>query len=281
MVVGALVAGGALTALGVALGAHRRAPDFIAPPPGPVVPGDAGLNARFSATAYPGPDGAVLSAWTAPPLGAKPTVVVQAGPGRRLADLAPQGATLADAGFGVWLLARRPGALPPGVSAPAMVRADLRAALDHLTGQGVSGSRLVLYAQTAAAGLVAQAALERPPAALILENPAALEKGRAAQALGQILAALPPDCRLMVLQGRGSLPGDAVLRPALARRRGRDGALPPTLAPFPALAADALWPQGGAAAVLAFLSGGAPGDGAPVLDAAPPGGAPRPPVPRR
>lgn len=243
---------------------------FTPPPPGPVVPADAGLDARFRAVAYPAADGVLLTAWRAPVSGTgrRPTVLLLADAGEGLAALAGPATTLADAGYGVFLTARRPGPQMPGVGG---LLADVRAALDHLTGEGVSGSRLVLHSRGLAAALAAQMALERPPAALILQSPAEAEGGLGVR---DRLAGLAADCRLLVLHGIADRRTPVALaRRILAAARNRPGgAVPPPQGVWlDGVGADDLWRRGGAAAALAFLAGG--GSDGPVLDVppAPPG----------
>lgn len=238
---------------------------FTPPPPGPVVPADAGLDGRFRAVAYPAADGVLLTAWRAAGAGrrpSRPTVLLLADAGEGLAALAVPAATLADAGYGVFLTARRPGPQALGV---AELLADVRAALDHLTGEGVSGSRLVLHSRGLAAALAAQMALERPPAALILQSPAEAEGGLGVR---DRLAGLAADCRLLLLHGAADRRTPVALaRRMLAAARNRPGGAvsPPQGVWLDGAGADDLWRRGGADAALTFLAGGG-GDG-PVLDA--------------
>lgn len=248
---------------------------FTPPPPGPVVPADAGLDGRFRAVAYPAADGVLLTAWRASAAGAgrRPTVLLLADAGEGLAALAVPAATLADAGYGVFLTARRPGPQALGV---AELLADVRAALDHLTGEGVSGSRLVLHSRGLAAALATQMALERPPAALILQSPAEAEGGLGVR---DRLAGLAADCRLLLLHGTADrrTPVAQARRMLAAARNRPGGAVPPPQGGWPqgvwldGAGADDLWRRGGGEAVLAFLAGEGAGGGGegPVLDASP------------
>jgi hypothetical protein len=117
-------------------------------------------------------DGLTVSSWYAPARDAgKPTLVMMHGnaghPGFRAPKLRP----LLEEGYGVLVVGYRGYAGNPGEPREAGLLADARAALDHLVGQGVSGSRVVLYGESLGCPLAVRLATERRVGALILEAP--------------------------------------------------------------------------------------------------------------
>ncbi|MDZ5648775.1 alpha/beta hydrolase [Nitrospirillum sp. BR 11828] len=260
LVIGVLLLGSLVMTLsregGAALFVHPRLPDPGAPPDG------SGLRA----VAYPTADGATLTAWTAEPTGARPLVLILAGPGQRRADLAGLASALVANGYGVMLTCRRPASLITGEWGEAALLADARAALDHLTARGVSGSRLVILAVSAAAALALQMAWERRPAALVLAAPptsgAELLVGRwhlaplagmAANPLAVVrrLAVAPPACPLLVLHGLA----DRSVPPAMGRAVFQAAPEPKQAAWIKGAGHADLWDKGGTDALLDFLAG--------------------------
>ncbi|MDE1146651.1 MAG: hypothetical protein PW843_08515 [Azospirillaceae bacterium] len=267
---------------GAALFTHPRLPDPGAPPDG------SGLRA----VAYPAADGALLAAWAADPAGlTKPVILVLAGPGQRRADLADLAGAVTAAGYGVFLTCRRPSSLLPagGEWGEAGLLSDARAALDHLTAQGFSGSRLVVLGVSAAAALAVQMAWERKPAALVLAAPPtsgadllaahwhlSFLAGVASNPLAVVkrLRAAPHTCPLLVLHGGF----DRVVSPAMGQAVFQAAAHPKTLGIIPGAGHGDLWERGGIDALLDFLAG--PRAKAETLEHAAPKRPPGLPVPR-
>ncbi|WP_044558389.1 alpha/beta hydrolase [Azospirillum sp. B4] len=280
--VGALARGG-----GAALFTTPRHPDPGAPPDGPD-----GTPSPLRAVAYAAADGSLLAAWAADPASpARPTVLILAGPGQGKAGLLAPALALAQGGYGVFLTARRPASLIPKAGwGEAALLADARAALDHLTARGLSGSRLVILGVSAAAALALHMAWERRPAAVVLAAPPTsgadllaarwhlpLLSGLAAHPLKVVerLRAAAPACSLLVLHGLA----DGVVPPAM-------GWAVFTAAPEPKRAAWikgadhlTLWEKGGTEALLDFLAGRR--GPATTLDQEAPWRAPGLPVPRK
>ncbi|MEC4594454.1 hypothetical protein VPG91_25885 [Nitrospirillum amazonense] len=242
---------------GAALFVHPRLPDSGAPPDG------SGLRA----IAYPTADGVTLTAWLAQPAGiTKPVVLILAGPGQRRADLSGLAATLVAAGYGVMVTCRRPLSLTMGDWGETALLADARAALDYLTAQGVSGSRLVILGVSAAAALALQMAWERRPAAVVLAAPptagADLLVGRwhlsalaglASNPLAVVgrLKIAPPASPLLVLHGQA----DRVVPPAMGRAVFNAAPEPKRAAWIKGAGHADLWDKGGTDALLDFLAG--------------------------
>ncbi|MBB6251541.1 alpha/beta hydrolase [Nitrospirillum iridis] len=242
---------------GAALFVNPRMPDPGAPPDG------SGLRA----VAYPTPDGVTLTAWAAEPTGgAKPVVLILAGPGQRRTELAGLASALVVAGYGVMVTCRRPLSLTMGDWGEAALLADVRAALDYLTARGVSGSRLVILGISAAAALALHMAWERRPASVVLAAPptsgAGLLVGRwhlsflvdlASNPLAVMdrLKAAAPACPLLVLHGLA----DRVVPPALGQAVFKAAPEPKQAAWIKGAGHHDLWAKGGTEALLDFLAG--------------------------
>ncbi|TWB54329.1 alpha/beta hydrolase [Nitrospirillum viridazoti] len=260
-VVGALARGG-----GAALFITPRPPDPGAPPEGTLL----------RAVAYKAADGHLLEAWAADPASPlRPTVLMLTGPGQGKTGLVALATALAQAGYGVFLVARRPASLipqrgPGGGSGGGLgevgLLADARAALDHLTAQGVSGSRLVIVGVSAAAALALHMGWERRPAAVVLVAPPTsgadllaarwhlpLLSGLAAHPLKVVdrLKAAAPACPLLVLHGLA----DRSVPPAMGRAVFQAAPEPKQAAWIKGAGHADLWDKGGTDALLDFLAG--------------------------
>ncbi|MEA1652001.1 hypothetical protein UAJ10_23680 [Nitrospirillum sp. BR 11164] len=251
--VGALARGG-----GAALFTTPRRADPGAPPDG--VP--------LRAVAYKAADGILLEGWAAEPASTlRPTVLMLAGPGQGKADLLAPAIALVQAGYGVFLAARRPASLiPKGGLGEVGLLADARAALDQLTAHGVSGSRLVILGVSAAAALAVHMAWERRPAAVVLAAPptagADLLAARWRLPLLSSLAAHPlkvverlraaaPACPLLVLHGLA----DRTVPPAMGQAVFKAAPEPKHAAWIKGAGHADLWDKGGTDALLDFLAG--------------------------
>lgn len=116
-------------------------------------------------------DGLDLASWYAPPQPGAPVVVYYHGNAGNIAMRAFKARRFLDAGFGMLLVGYRGFGGNPGRPSEHGLYADGRAALDWLAGQGIDGGRVVIYGESLGTGVAVQMAVERPPAALVLEAP--------------------------------------------------------------------------------------------------------------
>jgi len=117
-------------------------------------------------------DGLSILAWRAAPADAsKPVLVLYHGNAGHLGDRAEKVRFYLDRGYGLLMPTWRYNAGAGGFPTEEGLLADARAALDHLAGEGVDASRIVLYGESLGTGLAVAMAAERPVAAVILEAP--------------------------------------------------------------------------------------------------------------
>lgn len=134
-------------------------------------PGLYGLD-RVSPIRLVTADGLSILAWQAPPADAsKPVLVLYHGNAGHLGDRAEKVRFYLDQGYGLLMPTWRYNAGAGGFPSEQGLLADARAALDHLAGEGVEASRIVLYGESLGTGLAVAMAAERPVAAVVLEAP--------------------------------------------------------------------------------------------------------------
>ncbi|SEF20148.1 hypothetical protein SAMN05421837_101247 [Amycolatopsis pretoriensis] len=134
-----------------------------------------------AATALPGAedvrlrtaDGLDLGAWfVRPDRTPAATVLVAGGNGGNRADRAPLAAKLARAGLAVLVLDYRGYGGNPGDPSEAGLALDVRAAWRFLTeGRRVPPGEILFYGESLGCAVVAELALEHPPAGLLLRSP--------------------------------------------------------------------------------------------------------------
>lgn len=116
-------------------------------------------------------DGLQLSAWHLPADGGATVLVAPGNAGSRELR-APLARALADEGLGVLLLDYRGFGGNPGSPTEDGLALDVRAARAFLAEQaGVSDRQLVYFGESIGAAVVAELAVEHPPAALVLRSP--------------------------------------------------------------------------------------------------------------
>jgi uncharacterized protein len=167
--VGVVVVAALLVALPWAL--QRRLIYFpsTAPVPsaGQVVPGARDVTLHTS-------DGLALGAWLVPPRSGdrKVTVLVANGNAGDRSVRAPLAAALADRGLAVLLFDYRGYGGNPGSPSEQGLALDVRAAHRYLVAEaGVPADRIVFYGESLGAAVVAELAVDHPPAALVLRSP--------------------------------------------------------------------------------------------------------------
>jgi uncharacterized protein len=137
------------------------------PPAGAVLPGARDVTLRTS-------DGLALGAWLVPPRSGdrNATVLVANGNAGDRSLRAPLAVALADRGLGVLLFDYRGYGGNAGHPSEAGLALDVRAALRFLVDDaGVPSDRIVFYGESLGAAVVAELAVEHPPAALVLRSP--------------------------------------------------------------------------------------------------------------
>jgi len=159
--------------LGVAVwGLQRRLVYFpepsLVPPVAEVLPGAREVRLRTA-------DGLDLGAWFLPG-GGELTVLVANGNGGNRSLRAPLAAALSAAGLGVLLFDYRGYGGNPGSPSERGLALDVRAAHRFLTddapdGAGVPADRLLYFGESLGAAVVAELAIEHPPAGLLLRSP--------------------------------------------------------------------------------------------------------------
>lgn len=134
--------------------------------PAPVLPGAEDVRLRTT-------DGLELGAWFVQPAQpAKATVLVAGGNGGNRAGRAPLAAKLARAGLAVLLLDYRGYGGNPGDPDEAGLALDVRAAYRFLVDdRRVPPDRILFYGESLGCAVVAELALEHPPAGLLLRSP--------------------------------------------------------------------------------------------------------------
>jgi len=140
-------------------------------PPTPAASGLAEMRVVTLATE----DGLTLRSWYAPPAADAPAVLYLCGNAGHIGYRAFKARPLLDAGFGVLLVSYRGFGGNPGRPTEDGLKADARAALDFLAGEGFMPGRVVLYGESlgtgVAVGLAAEQAATTPVAAVVLETP--------------------------------------------------------------------------------------------------------------
>lgn len=117
-------------------------------------------------------DGLELTAWYQPARDPSAlTVLYFHGNNEHLGTRAYKVRHYLDAGHGVLLVSWRGFAGNPGRPTERGLYADGRAALCFLGDQGIDASRIVYYGESLGSGVAVHLAVERPPAALVLEAP--------------------------------------------------------------------------------------------------------------
>lgn len=140
----------------------------VAGEPHPAMYGLPGVSPLRLATA----DGLQILAWQAPPADeTKPVLVLYHGNAGHLGDRAQKVRFYLAQGFGLLMPTWRYNAGAGGRATEEGLLADARAALDHLAGDGVPPSRIVLYGESLGTGMAVAMAVERPVAAVVLEAP--------------------------------------------------------------------------------------------------------------
>jgi hypothetical protein len=114
-------------------------------------------------------DGLSLLAWYRPAAIGKPTLVLFHGNAGHIGHRGIKVRPYLDAGLGVLLVEYRGYGGNDGAPSEEGLYQDGRAALEFLDGEGVSGTRVVLYGESLGAGICVQMARERPVGALVLE----------------------------------------------------------------------------------------------------------------
>ncbi|SFQ44829.1 hypothetical protein SAMN05421810_107235 [Amycolatopsis arida] len=140
------------------------------PTPGPVpsaadvLPGGRDVTLRTS-------DGLELSAWYFPVPRPRAAVLVAPGNAGNRAARAPLARELHARGLSVLLMDYRGYGGNPGAPSEAGLARDVRAARTHLLAAGVPADRLLYFGESLGAAVVAELAVEHPPAALVLRSP--------------------------------------------------------------------------------------------------------------
>lgn len=135
-----------------------------------LAPADAGLDG-VEEIALSTADGETLIAWHAPAPPGRPTIVYFHGNGGALWHRSDRLALFRRTGFGVFGLNYRGyGGSSGSPSEPGLI-ADALTAIDHLEGLGVDRARLVYFGESLGSGVAVQAAVARPPGAVVLEAP--------------------------------------------------------------------------------------------------------------
>jgi fermentation-respiration switch protein FrsA (DUF1100 family) len=117
-------------------------------------------------------DGLTLTAWHLPPRDGAATVLVAHGNGGDIAGRAPLAAALGARGIGVLLLEYRGYGGNPGSPSEEGLSRDARAARAYLCDDaGVPDDRLLYYGESLGGAVVAELAVEHPPAGLVLRSP--------------------------------------------------------------------------------------------------------------
>lgn len=117
-------------------------------------------------------DGLTLTHWYRPPERPDgPVVVVFHGNAGHLGDRVPKLKPLIDAGYGLLFAGYRGYSGNPGKATEDDLTADSLILLDWLAAQGIGLERTVLYGESLGSGVAVKMALERRPAAVILESP--------------------------------------------------------------------------------------------------------------
>jgi uncharacterized protein len=140
-------------------------PDTMRP-----TPADAGLEG-FEEIVLPTADGETLVAWHAPAPPGRPTIVYFHGNGGALWHRSDRFSLFRRTGFGVFGLNYRGYGGSSGSPSETGLIADALTAIDHLESLGVDRTRLVYFGESLGSGVAVQAAVARPPRAVVLEAP--------------------------------------------------------------------------------------------------------------
>jgi pimeloyl-ACP methyl ester carboxylesterase len=160
----------AYAALAGALYAQQRTILFR-PDPARVAPASAGLPG-LREISLNGPGAPRLVAWEATPGDAtKPVVLYLHGNSGNLARRSVRFRQLTANGAGLLAVSWRGYGGSEGEPSETGFRDDARAAIDHLTAQGVSPDRLVIFGESLGTGVAIMKAAELPVRALILDSP--------------------------------------------------------------------------------------------------------------
>jgi uncharacterized protein len=118
-------------------------------------------------------DGLDLGAWWVAPADGSPPMAVLVAPGNagNRSQRAPLAAALARHGLGVLLFDYRGYGANRGRPTAAGLARDARAALAFLRDEGLEAERLLYFGESLGAGVVAELAVEHPPAGLVLRSP--------------------------------------------------------------------------------------------------------------
>ncbi len=117
-------------------------------------------------------DGLELTHWyLAPKAPEAPVIVVFHGNAGHLGDRVPKLMPLIQAGFGMLFAGYRGYSGNPGSPTEEHLSADARGLLAWLEARGVGRERTVFYGESLGTGVAVKMAVERPPAAIILEAP--------------------------------------------------------------------------------------------------------------
>ncbi|QQQ74345.1 alpha/beta hydrolase [Saccharothrix sp. 6-C] len=116
-------------------------------------------------------DGVRLAAWHFPVGSARATVLVAPGnAGNRLTRV-PLARALNARGLSVLLVEYRGFGGNPGRPTEAGLALDVRAAREHLLREGVPAERLIYFGESLGSAVVAELAVEHPPAGVVLRSP--------------------------------------------------------------------------------------------------------------
>jgi len=134
-----------------------------------VTPAEAGLP--FEEVVFPAADGTRLHGWLIPADPAGPLVLFCHGNAGNIADRLEALRFLHDLGLPVFIFDYRGYGRSAGTTSEAGTYADGRGALDWLAERGWQPQRLIYLGRSLGAGVALRLAIERPPAALVLETP--------------------------------------------------------------------------------------------------------------
>ncbi len=116
-------------------------------------------------------DGLDLAAWFLPPPPGRPVLLYLHGNGGSLAGRTGRARRLAQHGWGLLMLEYRGYGGNAGTPGEDGFAVDALGALAFLAEQGVPSARTVLYGESLGTGVAARLAVERPPAAVVLDSP--------------------------------------------------------------------------------------------------------------
>jgi fermentation-respiration switch protein FrsA (DUF1100 family) len=117
------------------------------------------------------PDGESLVMWFSPPAPGRPTILFLHGNAGALADRAQRLKYYQSRGLGAAFLSWRGYGGSTGRPTEPGLLIDARTAYDHLRGQGIDASQIVLVGESLGSGVAVQTAAENPVGAVVLEAP--------------------------------------------------------------------------------------------------------------